>query len=343
MRIGLDEMVQSIRKADNTVQLKECHKMIDKQVKRIFPELEFSHMKILYHEINHLHLIIKTKAIEIAAREKGIGETDSFCWGMMGSGAREEQTVKTDQDNCLLFTKERIPFHLGNFSSAGVDNLLNSGYPLCTGNVMATNPRWNILVNSISIDELFEDVRYVFILLDLVPLYGNPALLYDFRKKVRTLLMQRPEILRKMKAAASSLHVPIGPLGRIFTERYGSYAGKFNLKAGAYAPLVIAVKHLSFIHGVDEVNSYRRLDRLRASGTIEEPFSHELYYALDVLLYFRIRQSVSFDFDEEIHDYITLENLSKNHLDSLKKAMRSVKRLQSYVKKRGTQHEAPRE
>jgi CBS domain-containing protein len=73
-----------------------------------------------------------------------------YCWLLMGSEGRREQTFKTDQDNAIVYAepvdeaqqRAAAAVYFKNFASHAINHLVNCGYPLCPGEIMASNPRW---------------------------------------------------------------------------------------------------------------------------------------------------------------------------------------------------------
>jgi CBS domain-containing protein len=71
-----------------------------------------------------------------------------FVWLAFGSEGRKEQTLSTDQDNGLIYQNQPVSRERGvkrwflAFSERVVDGLELCGFPLCKGNVMASNPSW---------------------------------------------------------------------------------------------------------------------------------------------------------------------------------------------------------
>lgn len=68
-----------------------------------------------------------------------------YAWFAFGSEGRHEQTLSTDQDNGLLFTApdeeiEPLRERLLRFASDVNQHLARCGFPLCKGNIMASNP-----------------------------------------------------------------------------------------------------------------------------------------------------------------------------------------------------------
>ena len=76
------------------------------------------------------------------ARQCGV-DMGQACWLAFGSEGRSEQTISTDQDNGLIFVSDDAerdrPAWLA-FAREVNEALDACGYPLCKGNVMASNP-----------------------------------------------------------------------------------------------------------------------------------------------------------------------------------------------------------
>ena len=70
-----------------------------------------------------------------------------FCWLALGSEGRHEQTFATDQDNAILFAsgegeEDAVRARLLPFARAVNEALDACGFPLCKGEIMASNPAW---------------------------------------------------------------------------------------------------------------------------------------------------------------------------------------------------------
>ena len=69
-----------------------------------------------------------------------------YCWVVLGSEGRREQTFKTDQDNALIYAdsedQSSAREYFAQLAVFAQDALSTCGYPLCPGNYMASNPRW---------------------------------------------------------------------------------------------------------------------------------------------------------------------------------------------------------
>lgn len=94
--------------------------------------------------VSYLNDLLTQRLISITAVEFNI-DPDTFCWLALGSEGREEQTIATDQDNALILSDEvsdaAVQYYLP-FARQVNEGLNKCGYPLCLGNVMASNPKY---------------------------------------------------------------------------------------------------------------------------------------------------------------------------------------------------------
>src|SRR5512143_252712 len=83
------------------------------------------------------------RVIELEMRAARLPEVQ-WCWLALGSEGRMEQTLATDQDNALIYraatATERAA--LLAFAERVNHRLAACGFPLCKGEIMASNPKW---------------------------------------------------------------------------------------------------------------------------------------------------------------------------------------------------------
>ncbi len=88
---------------------------------------------------------IHQKVIELAAEELGEPPVP-FCFMVLGSEGRMEETLYTDQDNAIIFEnskqEEVSKEYFQRFAQKVNDDLHHIGYNRCPGEIMAGNPRW---------------------------------------------------------------------------------------------------------------------------------------------------------------------------------------------------------
>ena len=80
-------------------------------------------------------------------RRGGLGPPCPYALLALGSGARHETTLRTDQDHALVLADD-LPPGAGDWFSALAEQLATTlergGLPRCAGDVMATNPAWRM-------------------------------------------------------------------------------------------------------------------------------------------------------------------------------------------------------
>ena len=92
--------------------------------------------------ISHLNDVLTERLVRLMATRHGL-DLHRACWLAFGSEGRSEQTIATDQDNGIVFESDDPardrPAWL-RFAHDVNQALDACGYPLCRGNVMASNP-----------------------------------------------------------------------------------------------------------------------------------------------------------------------------------------------------------
>jgi len=94
--------------------------------------------------VSYLNDLLTSRLITLTATEFNI-DPDQFCWLALGSEGREEQTIATDQDNALILADEVSDAAMQQyllFARQVNESLDKCGFPLCKGNVMASNPKY---------------------------------------------------------------------------------------------------------------------------------------------------------------------------------------------------------
>ena len=297
-----------------------------------------------YNQLNNLHDALMKKAVLIA--EKAMVEEPSphmlrpkaFCFYLLGSGARGEQTIWTDQDNGIIYecTPENSRLcknYINSLAKKVTFNLNEMGYPYCSGNVMATNPRWSqptdewITKLKSYIDTCNpEDIQFLYIAADLRPLYGQPQLITQLQLTYLQLINRSDKALERLQAHNRLPKVPIGIFGQIHKERWGTHSGTVNIKTSLYVPIVNSIKFLAIKHSIQATSTMTRIEELCNKGIITERIYQKIKHAFHLSLYYRLLSSIG---EEENTNYIGLEKLSKDEKKTLKAAMKFVKHWQS--------------
>ena len=189
-----------------------------------------------------------------------------WCWLALGSEGRHEQTISTDQDNGLLFTTEGDVDHARDrllaFAAAVNAALRDCGFPLCKGQIMASNPQWCLTLEEWR--ERFgawvergdpEALLRANIFFDFRPLAGESGLALALRHKVTGLAQAHTRFLNLLSRNALQTRPPLNWLGQLAEDREGS----IDLKRHGTMPFVDAARVMALAAGVDATNTEARL------------------------------------------------------------------------------------
>ena len=102
--------------------------------------------------VSELNKKMLRKLFELLAPQELL---DNSCLLVLGSEGREEQVLKTDQDNALILRDDFSYPALARVTGEFTESLLEFGYPRCPGNIMVSNPYWAKSVAAFK-EELFQ-------------------------------------------------------------------------------------------------------------------------------------------------------------------------------------------
>jgi CBS domain-containing protein len=286
---------------------------------------------------------------EAALDAEGLGKPPvPYCWINMGSAARREQTLRTDQDNALIHAEApedrqaEVERYFEALSRRVVEALMACGFAACPGGVMAVNPAWrrsaadwNAAVDRWVASQDPDHIRTLTILLDFRPLHGDRELAQALRERIfhafATSLNASHLLTRDDHHAGS----PVGFMGRINTERSGPRKGRFNLKAGALVHLVNGLRIFAVNHRISEPSSLGRLERLEEASVLEAEEAAMFRASFETLMMFKIRSNLA-----QLHQGVPVDScidpasLSRNERVLLKDALAGAARMQKLLNRR---------
>lgn len=332
------EFICKIHHASGYSQLLQLHEAMPDYIRRCFLEKKVPGSEACLL-ISHWHDLIMTQVIQRAEAEiqKQIGhELPPFSWMLFGSGGREEPTFWTDQDNGLVYLypenedSDPVDEWFQHFAEKVVKGLEKVGYPLCEGNVMATNPRWRGPLDQWqkrfelwAKEPISEHHRFLMIAADLRHVYGDPALSVRLRTCLNNILQQYPGALSKAAEFHAQLRLPVGAFQQWYKERYGKHAGTVNIKLGGYLQMSGAIRILSCKYSLHESSTSKRIQQSCKQLSSMAKYATELQQSLDVLLTLRLVQHVLDEENgKEPEDYIDPGQLEKPLQKKWKQAIR---------------------
>jgi CBS domain-containing protein len=268
-----------------------------------------------------------------------------YSWFSVGSSGRQEQFMKTDQDNGIIYDnpptgrEEETAAYFLALGKKASQGLLACGFALCPGGIMASNPAWCRSLDSWvkTVTEWTEklnpdNVRAMTVFPDFRHIHGDKLLAERLRQHLAERMQKSAAVLHFMAQDDLSHRVPLNFFKQVFTEKSGNKKGQVDLKASASVHLVDGVRILSLRDGVLSTNTFLRLRDLGTRNILSGEDEESYITAYDTLLAFRIRRRLmQLVNGEPQNDYINPEQLTKREKAALREAFIAVDRLQSII------------
>ncbi len=271
-----------------------------------------------------------------------------FSWLALGSEGRREQTLRTDQDNALVYEdpprglEVRARWYFGELAQRVIGALLRLGYPRCPADSVASNPRWCQPLD-VWRGYFAEWVRepsprnllYSSIYFDFRPVAGAEALARALRGEIREQVGAWRSFPRLLGKLAVSHGPPLGWFGRFVLETTEAGRG-INLKLNAMLLLVNALRAYAVELGLDETNTLERLEAAaRAGGCFSADEVEEVRAAYETIFQIRLRHQLARlasgrPPDNVVNPYA----LDRGAQRRLREAFRAIRRLQGKVEDR---------
>lgn len=223
-----------------------------------------------------------------------------YCWLALGSHARQELTAHSDQDHALLLDDAfRADAHGAYFAALArevSEGLAAAGFPLCPGDVMATNPRWRMPLARWR--ETFtgwieqprpKALMHASIFFDLRPLHGATELARALHEAVLARARGHSLFLGALAQAAQEHRPPLGFFRRFVLERSGEHADRFDLKLRGVIPVVDLARVYALAAGRPETGTWERLRAAGEAGTLSPRDATNLADALAFIAAIRLR------------------------------------------------------
>jgi CBS domain-containing protein len=265
-----------------------------------------------------------------------------FVFMILGSEGRMEQTLKTDQDNAIVF--EDTPSHslktttqyFLKFSERVCNWLDEAGYALCKGGVMAKNANW---CQPLSTWKSYfrrwiytaepEALLQASIFFDFKAGYGDVELVTQLRQYLFDALRNWPGFFRHMAENALYFTPPIGFFRNFVVESEGEHRDAFDIKA-AMQPIVDYARIYALHNQIDETNTLERLNQLLVMKKISWEEHNELDTAYSYLMQQRLVRQVKAMVEENAapDNYITPKKLSRIEQTMLKEIFKRIEKFQ---------------
>jgi CBS domain-containing protein len=232
------------------------------------------------------------RLIDFAFRRHGPAPV-AWAWLALGSVARRELTLASDQDNALAYADEGPPDTDGFFARLAAD--VNAGLARCglgedAAEVLARDPRWRMSASRwrATFEECLEhpdrshlvraavsfDFRHVGGGLDIVPPLA--AVVRDAQR--------HPGFIARLARTATDWKVPLGRRGRVVLDR----DGRIDLKVGGALPIANLARLHAFAAGITISGTVDRLVAAQETGRLDAETATALREAFEAVSRIRL-------------------------------------------------------
>ncbi|EKO3632674.1 DUF294 nucleotidyltransferase-like domain-containing protein [bacterium 19MO02SH05] len=320
-------------------------KQVSEQVKDCFVRMvnEDANAHMIGRAMSVIGSSFKQRLAELAEQELGPAPIP-YCLVAMGSMARDEQLIVTDQDNALIldnsYDVEMHGEYFEKFAKFVCDGLAACGYAYCTGDIMATNPEWR--KTRAEWEECFgnwidnptpERLLNSNIFFDLLGVHGRVKWAEQLSSFIARRAKRNNRFLACMAYNAIRRTPPLGFFKDFVMEKDGRHRNSINLKRRGTAPLADLIRVHSLAIGSRSQNSFDRLDDINDAGILPKGRGMDLRDAMELIYMVRIRhQALDIENGDEPDNNIEPENMSEFERRNLKAAFQILSDAQSFIK-----------
>lgn len=283
-----------------------------------------------------------TRRIIVLAREQHDLLGIDFGWFAFGSEGRHEQTLSTDQDNGIIFrvaegqSVNGARKRLLAFAQTVNEGLAACGFPLCKGNIMASNPElcltfeeWKSRFGNWIREPDPQALLNASIFFDFRILFGNERFENQLRTWLNKTVKGNSTFLRMMAVNALKVMPPLGRIRDFVLEDDGT----IDLKKSGARLFVDVARILALRTGVDSSSTVQRLRQASVKiGTSSEEVD-AITDGFNFIQLLRLRsQHLETEHDTPDDNRINPESLNELDRRILKEAFRQARKLQLRLK-----------
>ncbi|WP_404429679.1 DUF294 nucleotidyltransferase-like domain-containing protein [Sutcliffiella horikoshii] len=300
--------------------------------------------------MNTLYDQLIQRCIELSIKEMPTDPPAKFCFYLMGSGARKEQFLLTDQDHFLVYEGEgdthdypdghsdRIATrYFGDLSQKIVTNLELAGYKRCKGDMMASNPIWrgtlrewesrlhewtlNATNDRLLLAQNFFSHRHI---------AGSDTLHGQFQQTILDSLDRAKIFLYRLSQLEREN--PIPTLEQPIRSMFRRNKKQLDLKKEVLFPYHHSLQILALMHGITYGTPIEKIDQLHEKKILSENFQKDLKASISTILNYYVRNRYNqHQNGEELNSTLTLTTLTTREKEELMLSIRLIKELQNHM------------
>jgi len=252
--------------------------------------------------ISRLNDAVTLRLIDILQSREGIRLPEGATFLVLGSEGRGEQTLRTDQDNAIVYSDVLLPEDLVTiklFATRLVDALEEIGVPRCPGNVMACNPQWcrsasewKILVKRWITVPTPEHVLNLGMFLDLRALHGDETPAMNLRDHICAAVKGHGLFFHSMACHVVRFPSPFTVLGNIRVEERGKHRGLVDLKKAGIFAITTGTSLLALENGIIGGDTWGKLELLGKLGLFSAGDLEVVVKSFTFLVQLRLEQQL---------------------------------------------------
>ncbi|MDN5044400.1 DUF294 nucleotidyltransferase-like domain-containing protein [Aliarcobacter butzleri] len=255
------------------------------------------------------------------------------CLIVMGSEGRNEQIIKTDQDNALVIKNGIDVEQYRPYMQQLTNHLVDLGYPPCEGNIMVSNPYWCKTADEYKTDITkwinspdMKSYLDLAIFIDAFAVAGDKELLINLKEYLYNKIQSKDIFMAYFAKSTLAFDTP---------TTFSSFMAKddlINIKKAAIFPIVQGIRSLALKEKIKETTTIKRIKILEARNILEKTKAAELIEAFEIASTLRLKNQL--DCIQEgvaLTNEINTNDLGKIERDLLKESFKIVVEFKKFI------------
>ncbi|MDN5078477.1 DUF294 nucleotidyltransferase-like domain-containing protein [Aliarcobacter butzleri] len=255
------------------------------------------------------------------------------CLIVMGSEGRNEQIIKTDQDNALVIKNDIDVEQYRPYMQQLTNHLIDLGYPPCEGNIMVSNPYWCKTADEYKTDITkwinspdMKSYLDLAIFIDAFAVAGDKELLINLKEYLYNKIQSKDIFMAYFAKSTLAFDTP---------TTFSSFMAKddlINIKKAAIFPIVQGIRSLALKEKIKETTTIKRIKILEARNILEKTKAAELIEAFEIASTLRLKNQL--DCIQEgvpLTNEINTNDLGKIERDLLKESFKIVVEFKKFI------------
>ncbi|MFW0712903.1 DUF294 nucleotidyltransferase-like domain-containing protein [Aliarcobacter butzleri] len=255
------------------------------------------------------------------------------CLIVMGSEGRNEQIIKTDQDNALVIKNGIDAEQYRPYMQQLTEHLIDLGYPPCEGNIMVSNPYWCKTADEYKTDITkwinspdMKSYLDLAIFIDAFAVAGDKELLINLKEYLYNKIQSKDIFMAYFAKSTLAFDTP---------TTFSSFMAKddlINIKKAAIFPIVQGIRSLALKEKIKETTTIKRIKILEARNILEKTKAAELIEAFEIASTLRLKNQLDCIQEEvALTNEINTNDLGKIERDLLKESFKIVVEFKKFI------------